>query len=56
MLSVPLLAYRLLMLLWALWLASAVLNWLRWAWACFSEGGLWPAPRPAAPKREASKD
>ncbi|MDT9001664.1 hypothetical protein RQP53_20475 [Paucibacter sp. APW11] len=40
--SVPLLAYRIAMLLWALWLAASVLNWLRWAWACFSSGGLWP--------------
>ena len=40
-LSLPLLAYRLLMLAWALWLAFALLNWLRWAWAVFSRDGLW---------------
>lgn len=40
-LSLPLLAYRVLMLLWALWLALAVLNWLRWGWQSFSTGGLW---------------
>lgn len=40
-LSVPLMAYRLLMLLWALWLAFAVLSWLRWGWQSFSTGGLW---------------
>ena len=39
--SVPLMVYRLAMLLWALWLASALLSWLRWGWECFSEGGLW---------------
>ena len=39
--SVPLLAYRLLMLAWALWLAFALLGWLRWGWDNFSEGGLW---------------
>lgn len=38
--SVPLMVYRLAMLLWALWLASALLAWLNWGWGCFSEGGL----------------
>jgi hypothetical protein len=42
--SVPLMVYRLAMLLWALWLASALLGWLNWGWGCFSEGGLWLAP------------
>jgi hypothetical protein len=40
-LSVPLLVYRLLMLLWSLWLAFALLNWLQWGWQCFSKQGLW---------------
>ncbi len=35
-LSVPLWVYRALMLAWSLWLANAVLNWLRWGWACFN--------------------
>lgn len=39
--SVPLFVYRGLMLAWALWLAFAVLRWLRWGWACFSREGLW---------------
>ncbi len=39
--SLPLLVYRLLMLAWALWLASALLNWLKWGWGCFSSNGLW---------------
>ncbi|MEB4589659.1 hypothetical protein VSS37_01575 [Candidatus Thiothrix sp. Deng01] len=39
--SVPLLYYRLLMLAWALWLAVAVLDWLRWGWRAFGQGGLW---------------
>jgi hypothetical protein len=48
-LSVPLWVYRVLMLLWALWLANALLSWLRWGWTQFSSGGLWrkPAPRQA---------
>jgi hypothetical protein len=40
-LSVPLWVYRGLMLSWALWLAFALLRWLRWGWGCVSSGGLW---------------
>lgn len=39
--SVPVLVYRLAMLAWALWLAQALLRWLRWAWQCFTSGELW---------------
>jgi len=45
--SVPLLVYRLAMLAWALWLAQALLGWLRWGWGCFTDGGLWRPLRPA---------
>jgi hypothetical protein len=31
--------YRILMLLWALWLAASLIRWLRWAWNQFSSGG-----------------
>ena len=41
LLSVPLLVYRLAMLAWALWLAQAVVRWLRWGWQCFSAGETW---------------
>jgi hypothetical protein len=44
--SVPMLFYRLLMLAWALWLALALLGWLRWGWQAFSNGGLWRKPPP----------
>jgi cytoskeletal protein RodZ len=40
-LTVPLLVYRIAMLAWALWLAQAMVGWLRWGWRCFSEGELW---------------
>ena len=40
-LSLPLYLYRILMLLWALWLAHSLLKWLRWGWDCFGEGGVW---------------
>jgi hypothetical protein len=56
--SVPLLVYRLAMLAWALWLASALLGWLRRGWTGFGTGGLWRARPPpvatvAAPPRPA---
>lgn len=39
--SAPLKVYRALMLAWSLWLAIALLNWLKWGWDCFSRGGFW---------------
>jgi len=39
--SVPLGVYRLAMLVWALWLAFALVGWLRWGWGCFSSGEMW---------------
>ncbi|WP_411727281.1 hypothetical protein [Methyloglobulus sp.] len=39
--TVPLMAYRLLMLIWSFWLAASLLNWLKWGWNCFSSNGLW---------------
>jgi hypothetical protein len=46
-LSVPLLVYRLAMLAWALWMASALLGWVRQGWHALTTGGLW-RPRPPA--------
>ena len=40
-LSLPLYAFRLLMLFWALWLAHSLLKWMRWGWHCFNQGGAW---------------
>ncbi len=45
--TVPLLVYRISMLLWALWLAMALLKWLRWGWDCFTEKATWKT----APKK-----
>jgi len=33
--------YRFLMLVWALWLASALLRWLTLGWQAFAKGGYW---------------
>ena len=40
-LSVSIWFYRALMLAWALWLAFALLGWLRWGWQHFSRDGVW---------------
>ncbi len=50
-LSVPLTVYRLLMLAWALWIAFALLSWLRWSWDAFSSGGYWRSIVLGRPKR-----
>lgn len=50
--TVPLLAYRISMLLWALWLAIALLRWLRWGWECFSETTAWKSAPPRPKKKK----
>ena len=49
--SVSIWWYRLLMLAWALWLAVALIRWLRWGWSNFSKGGLFKSEEkaPATP-------
>ena len=60
--SMPVLLYRVVMLLWALWLATSMLRWVRWGWERFSAGGYWPEKKPApakavlAPAAEADPD
>jgi hypothetical protein len=39
--SVSLWVYKIAMLAWALWLANALIGWLRWAFAAWSHGGYW---------------
>jgi hypothetical protein len=43
--SVPLWIYRIAMLAWSLWLANAVVSWLRWALRAWMAGGYWRALR-----------
>ena len=50
--SLPLWAYKVAMLAWALWLANALIGWLRWAFAAWSTGGYWR--RRAAPDTPAN--
>jgi hypothetical protein len=54
MISAPILVYRAAMLGWALWIALALLGWLRWGWRSVTHGGLWkrrPPTRRAAPEQ-----
>jgi hypothetical protein len=39
--SLPIWIYRVIVLVWALWLAFALLKWLKWGWECFSTTALW---------------
>ncbi|MFM7204357.1 MAG: hypothetical protein ACKO6N_26570, partial [Myxococcota bacterium] len=44
LLSLPLWTWRVLMLLWSLWLASTLLKWLPWAWESMTVEGILRAP------------
>jgi hypothetical protein len=53
--SLPLWCYKLAMLVWSLWLASALIRWIRWGWQQLSHQALWYAPdeivlKPKLPK------
>jgi hypothetical protein len=42
--------YKVLMLLWALWLANALIGWLRDAFAAWTRDGYWRSrAKPSAP-------
>lgn len=51
MLSVSIWWYRGLMLLWALWLANALIRWLKWGWDQFTHGTPWRPLWPLISKR-----
>jgi hypothetical protein len=40
-LSLSIWFYRAAMLVWALWVAQALVGWLRWGWEQWSQGGYW---------------
>lgn len=53
-LSLPLWCYKIAILAWALWLANALVRWLRWAFGAWSQGGYWRGGRnPATPTPQA---
>ena len=39
--SVPIWIYKLIILIWALWLSFALMKWLPWAWQQFSQQSVW---------------
>jgi hypothetical protein len=41
--SVPMWVYRALFFAWALWMAFALVRWLRWSFTAWKSGGLWRA-------------
>lgn len=53
-LSVSLWVYKIAMLAWALWLANALIGWLRWGFDAWTRGGYWrkrePKPVVAPPE------
>ena len=55
-LSLPLWSYRALMLAWSLWLAFALLGWLRWGWTAMQQGGLWRTLPPRSGKSGKGRD
>ena len=52
--SLPLWAYKALILAWALWLTFALLAWLPWVWRTFASAGLWRGKAEETPSSEAS--
>lgn len=40
-LSLPMWVWRVLMLIWSLWLAASLVRWLPWGWRAWSSTGLW---------------
>jgi hypothetical protein len=40
-LFLPLYVFRIVMLVWALWMAQSLIQWIKWMWSCFSDGGIW---------------
>lgn len=48
-LSISIWWYRLIMLLWALWLAASLIRWLTWGWRQFIAGGCIRRPTNPAP-------
>jgi len=50
--SIPMLAYRLAMLAWALWISMTLLGLLKWGWLTVNEPKLWDStPRKKVEKK-----
>ncbi|MDX1381203.1 MAG: hypothetical protein R3233_08780, partial [Xanthomonadales bacterium] len=51
-LSLPMWAYKVVILAWALWLSLALVRWIRWAWEAVSAHGLWRGKVKQKPKAD----
>jgi len=50
LLSLSLWFYRAVMLAWSLWVAQALVGWLRWGWRQWTHGGYWIRRTPRSPR------
>ena len=53
--SVPIWAYKALILGWALWLSFALLKWLPWTWQCFAREGFFRSKQDDESKQASSE-
>jgi hypothetical protein len=54
--SIPMMAYRVTMLIWALWLAFHLLQWVKWGWSCFTNDRSWTTIRFTRRKKESKSE
>lgn len=54
--SLPILYYRIAMLLWSIWLAFALMRWIPWAWHQLNAGGFWFTPEKPNTASKSNKD
>lgn len=47
LMTLPLWAWRIVMLAWSLWLAASLVRWVPWAWQAWSDGGVMRRRTPA---------
>lgn len=52
MVSLPFWVYRVMMLLWALWLANSVMTWIQMGWKSFSLHGIAPKSEPRVRRQQ----
>ncbi|VAW65269.1 hypothetical protein MNBD_GAMMA11-333 [hydrothermal vent metagenome] len=54
--SVPVYIYRLLMLVWSIWLAFSVIKWAQWGWSNYIKTEYWRNKPPFKAKKTTAKD
>lgn len=56
MISVPVYVYRLMMLVWSIWLAFALIKWAQWGWGSFSKNGYWRSTKISLKAKRSSSE